>query len=71
MRVEQRTMQVQLRSNPMCAQILMYQAYVAANERFGEVVLAHYAGGDMVWVQDYHLMLLPQMLKTEHPKMKV
>jgi hypothetical protein len=46
------------------------QAYSAANDRFGEVVLAHYQGGDMVWVQDYHLMLLPQLLKQGHPKMK-
>lgn len=25
----------------------------------------------MVWVQDYHLMLLPAMLKNKKPKMKV
>mgnify|MGYP001811063844 CR=1 FL=1 len=35
------------------------------------MVLAHYLAGDMVWVQDYHLMLLPQLLKQAHPKMKV
>ncbi|KIZ00019.1 alpha,alpha-trehalose-phosphate synthase (UDP-forming), partial [Monoraphidium neglectum] len=49
---------------------MQWQAYSAANDRFGEVVLAHYQGGDMVWVQDYHLMLLPQLLKQGHPKMK-
>ena len=30
-----------------------------------------YQEGDVVWVQDYHLMLLPAMLKKQHPKMKV
>ena len=45
--------------------------FVAANERFGQVVLGHYSPGDMVWVQDYHLMLLPQILKSAHGKMKV
>jgi len=35
------------------------------------VVLRAYQPGDMVWVQDYHLMLLPSMLKTAVPKMKV
>jgi trehalose 6-phosphate synthase/phosphatase len=30
-----------------------------------------YKAGDMVWVQDYHLMLLPSMLKEVVPKMKV
>lgn len=44
---------------------------MAANDRFGEVVLQHYQPGDMVWLQDYHLMLLPQILKAAHPKMKV
>lgn len=27
--------------------------------------------GDIVWVQDYHLMLLPSLLKNHMPKMKV
>jgi Glycosyltransferase family 20 len=42
-----------------------------ANERFGEVVLSTYAAGDMVWVQDYHLMLLPSILKAAVPRAKV
>ena len=42
-----------------------------ANRRFGEVVLRNYAPGDVVWVQDYHLMLLPALLKLRAPKMKV
>ncbi len=42
-----------------------------ANRRFGEVVLRNYAPGDVVWVQDYHLMLLPALLKKQKPKMKV
>lgn len=46
------------------------QAYQTANARFGEAVLGHYQAGDMVWVQDYHLMLLPELLKQAHPKMK-
>lgn len=41
-----------------------------ANQRFGAMVLSHYSPGDMVWVQDYHLMLLPQILKGAHAKMK-
>ena len=30
-----------------------------------------YQEGDVVWVQDYHLMLLPALLKKQKPKMKV
>ena len=39
--------------------------------RFADVLLKHYKPGDVVWVQDYHLMLLPQLLKQSQPKMKV
>ncbi len=44
---------------------------VRASRRFAEAVFAIYQEGDVVWVQDYHLMLLPAMLKKQHPKMKV
>ncbi len=33
-------------------------------------MLRNYAPGDVVWVQDYHLMLLPALLKLRAPKMK-
>ncbi|GLC47635.1 hypothetical protein PLESTB_000009400 [Pleodorina starrii] len=50
---------------------LQWQAYQMANEKFADVVLAEYATNDVVWVQDYHLMLLPSLLKQNVPKMKV
>lgn len=39
--------------------------------KFAEAVFEIYREGDVVWAQDYHLMLLPSMLKKQHPKMKV
>ncbi|PWN51303.1 Alpha,alpha-trehalose-phosphate synthase [Violaceomyces palustris] len=39
-------------------------AYREANLRFAESVRSVVKEGDMVWVQDYHLMLLPLMLRT-------
>ena len=42
-----------------------------AGRRFAEVLLQHYQPGDVVWVQDYHLMMLPELLKQRQPKMKV
>jgi trehalose 6-phosphate synthase len=39
-------------------------AYREANLKFAEVVLPHVRTGSMVWVQDYHLMLLPIMLRS-------
>jgi hypothetical protein len=35
------------------------------------VVLAEYALGDVVWVQDYHLMILPSLLKQAVVKVLV
>ncbi|SPO36063.1 probable TPS1 - alpha,alpha-trehalose-phosphate synthase, 56 KD subunit [Pseudozyma flocculosa] len=39
-------------------------AYREANLMFAEKVRSVVRQGDMVWVQDYHLMLLPLMLRT-------
>lgn len=39
-------------------------AYREANLRFAEKIRSIVKQGDMVWVQDYHLMLLPLMLRT-------
>jgi trehalose 6-phosphate synthase/phosphatase len=44
-----------------------WSAYVEANERFRDVVLEHLQPGDLVWVHDYQLMLLPQMLRKAAP----
>lgn len=38
-------------------------AYRAVNLTFAQVVLSQLRKGDMVWVQDYHLMLLPLLLR--------
>lgn len=40
-----------------------WDAYSKANHRFAEAVMAIYQPGDVVWVQDYHLMLLPSLLR--------
>ena len=39
-------------------------AYREANMRFADVVASMVGAGDMVWVQDYHLMLLPMLLRS-------
>jgi trehalose 6-phosphate synthase len=38
-------------------------AYRAVNLTFAQVVLSQVRKGDVVWVQDYHLMLLPLLLR--------
>ncbi|EKM52411.1 glycosyltransferase family 20 protein [Phanerochaete carnosa HHB-10118-sp] len=44
-----------------------YKQYVAANQRFADAIVAAYQDGDIIWVNDYHLMLLPQMLRAKLP----
>lgn len=48
-----------------------WHAHQLANRLFADVILRHYRPGDIVWVQDYHLMLLPAILKEKYPRMKV
>ncbi|EIW84045.1 glycosyltransferase family 20 protein [Coniophora puteana RWD-64-598 SS2] len=40
-----------------------WRAYRQANMQFAEAVLSQTTTGSMVWVQDYHLMLLPMLLR--------
>ena len=39
-----------------------WDEYSKANHRFGEAIMQVYEPGDFVWVQDYHLMLLPSLV---------
>ncbi|KAJ1961707.1 Trehalose-6-P synthase/phosphatase complex synthase subunit [Dispira parvispora] len=41
----------------------VWQAYQKANSLFADVLCDIIQDGDLVWVQDYHLMLLPKMLR--------
>jgi len=44
-----------------------WEAYVEANRIFCEAVVERYRPNDLIWVHDYHLMLLPQMLREKLP----
>ena len=44
-----------------------WEAYVEASRMFAEAVVRRYRPNDLIWVHDYHLMLLPQMLRDKLP----
>jgi trehalose 6-phosphate synthase/phosphatase len=46
-------------------------AYKEVNTLFAEATLSVHEEGDIVWIQDYHLMLLPELLKRTKPSIKV
>lgn len=45
-----------------------YSHYKRVNELFSEAVLGVYEPGNLIWIQDYHLMLLPSLLRHSLPK---
>ncbi len=44
-----------------------WNAYKRVNQHFCDEVVEHVEEGDNIWVHDYHLMLLPQMLRQKMP----
>ncbi|KAI8374198.1 glycosyltransferase family 20-domain-containing protein [Radiomyces spectabilis] len=41
--------------------------YVAVNRQFADTIIAHYKHGDVINIHDYHLLLVPQMLREKIP----
>jgi len=48
-----------------------WQAYLQVNQRTANAVLAIYQPGDLVWVHDYHLMLLPGLIRAQQPEASI
>lgn len=48
-----------------------YVAYTQANRLFAETILKIADPGDTIWVHDYHLMLLPAMLREQTPEASI
>lgn len=41
--------------------------YHSVNAKFADVIAEHYEDGDLVWVHDYQLMLVPRLLREQLP----
>jgi trehalose 6-phosphate synthase/phosphatase len=48
-----------------------WDAYKRVNERFADAVAARWRPGDLIWVHDYHLMLLPALLRERLPQARI
>jgi len=48
-----------------------FNHYHTVNKLFCDVIIKTAKPGDVVWVQDYHLMLLPLMLREKNPNLKI
>jgi trehalose 6-phosphate synthase/phosphatase len=48
-----------------------WEQYQIVNRKFADAVLAMVGDGDLVWVHDYQLMLVPAMIKAARPSVRV
>ncbi|MBA3639400.1 MAG: trehalose-6-phosphate synthase, partial [Acidobacteria bacterium] len=46
-------------------------AYRQVNARFADAVVEEYRPGDLIWVHDYQLMLVPQMIRARVPGARI
>jgi trehalose 6-phosphate synthase/phosphatase len=45
-----------------------WEVYREVNQKFADVVLEHAQDGDIIWIHDYQLMLLPEMIREKRPE---
>ncbi|MBX6365815.1 MAG: trehalose-6-phosphate synthase, partial [Gemmatimonadetes bacterium] len=48
-----------------------WRRYRAVNERYAEAISRHLRVGDRVWIHDYHLFLLPRLLRERRPEVPI
>ena len=48
-----------------------FDTYQSVNERFADLVAEEYRPGDLIWVHDYHLALLPALLRARVPDARI
>ncbi len=52
-------------------EIAGFDTYEAVNQRFADAVVAQYREGDLVWVHDYQLMLVPELVRRRLPSARI
>ncbi|MFA6677176.1 MAG: bifunctional alpha,alpha-trehalose-phosphate synthase (UDP-forming)/trehalose-phosphatase [Bacteroidales bacterium] len=50
---------------------LDWQMYVSVNQKFADAALKVLEEGDILWIHDYQLMLVPQMIKEKLPNITI
>ena len=48
-----------------------FEAYIEVNFKFAEKILSIARENDVIWVHDYQLMLLPQILRKKNPNLTI
>jgi trehalose 6-phosphate synthase/phosphatase len=48
-----------------------WDSYVRINQSFAALVVQHYRPGDIIWIHDYHLCLLPSLIRAQLPEARI
>ena len=48
-----------------------WEMYRSINERFADAVVREYRDGDVIWIHDYHLLLVPGLLRNRLPDARI
>ena len=48
-----------------------WRAYRAVNARFADVIAREARPGDRIWLHDYHLLLVPRLLRARRPDLRI
>jgi trehalose 6-phosphate synthase/phosphatase len=48
-----------------------WESYVAVNQKYADEILKHVTKDDVIWVHDYQLMLLPNMIRKKIPDVSI
>lgn len=50
------------------AELSYWEIYKQVNQKYADEVLRHYQEGDTIWVHDYQLLLVPNMIREKAPE---
>lgn len=48
-----------------------YKHYVNVNQAFADKIIKNWKRGDVIWIHDYHLLLVPGMIREKLPEAKI
>jgi trehalose 6-phosphate synthase/phosphatase len=48
-----------------------WEVYRSVNERFADAVVREYRDGDAIWIHDYHLLLVPGLVRDRLPDARI
>src|SRR5262249_14281718 len=58
-------------ANELPLEIQGFDDYERVNRRFADAVVAQHRPGDLIWVQDYHLMRVPALVRARLPEARI